>query len=338
MYLLYDEYFLPFFLVQNLVIWSVLIYEALDFRITPRLLLNSFYITIILTFLTLKVTQISLQELISYLLVGIFSYFSNIALFLPNMDDVGFMPRGNQQNSFLKCDINSLQMYGTVLLLSSNGGFNNFFLWTCAVLTLSFAMAISKQNVENVGHIIEASESYLSLSLSIITWVVLTVVYMCSFIPSLFIILLVVSCSESLFQSLLSIFSRLTTFLNLYLFTHILRLIVYSIAVIFLYFDSTFVLNFQPLVAIVIILLLEFYYVSGSKVYERFQRKAHRMVHSKPCPSGQLKKHSEPCPVCLYTMSSAKITQCGHIFHEDCLDLCLQRKPTCPVCRQLLIE
>jgi uncharacterized membrane protein len=321
-----------------LVIWSLLVYEALDFRITPRLLLNSFYITIILTFLTLKVTHISFQELISYLLVGIFSYFSNIALFLPNMDDVGFMPRGNQQSSFLQCDINSLQMFGTVLLLLSNGGYNNFFVWTCAVLTLSFAMAISKQNVENVGNIIETSESYLSLLLSIVMWILLTAVYMCSFKQSVFIILVVMSCSESLFQSILSIFSRLTTFLNLYLFTYILRIIVYSVAVIFLYFDSTLVLNFQPLVVIVVILLLEFYYVSGSKVYERIQRKAHRMVHSKTCPSGQLKKHSEPCPVCLVTMVSAKITQCGHIFHEDCLDLCLQRKPTCPVCRQLLIE
>ena len=44
-----------------------------------------------------------------------------------------------------------------------------------------------------------------------------------------------------------------------------------------------------------------------------------------------------PCPVCLVAVASSDCSrlECGHAFHEPCIDqwLLSQRRPSCPVCR-----
>ncbi len=53
----------------------------------------------------------------------------------------------------------------------------------------------------------------------------------------------------------------------------------------------------------------------------------------------QIKKRKdehERCAICIKFMSSAKVTQCGHYFHYNCLRKCLHKNAsnTCPLCRK----
>lgn len=42
------------------------------------------------------------------------------------------------------------------------------------------------------------------------------------------------------------------------------------------------------------------------------------------------------CAVCLQPMKFARLTPCNHMFHGDCLRLCLREKNNCPMCKQEL--
>ena len=44
------------------------------------------------------------------------------------------------------------------------------------------------------------------------------------------------------------------------------------------------------------------------------------------------------CIICLlnYTEETKKITECNHIFHQECLERWLQENTSCPLCRSEL--
>ena len=39
------------------------------------------------------------------------------------------------------------------------------------------------------------------------------------------------------------------------------------------------------------------------------------------------------CSICFDELSNPSLTPCGHIFCKECLDLCLQVKKQCPMCK-----
>mgnify|MGYP006084006277 CR=1 FL=1 len=39
------------------------------------------------------------------------------------------------------------------------------------------------------------------------------------------------------------------------------------------------------------------------------------------------------CVICFDTISNPALTKCGHLFCKDCLDMCLQHKTRCPICK-----
>ena len=39
------------------------------------------------------------------------------------------------------------------------------------------------------------------------------------------------------------------------------------------------------------------------------------------------------CVICFDTISNPALTKCGHLFCKDCLDMCLQHKSRCPICK-----
>ena len=39
------------------------------------------------------------------------------------------------------------------------------------------------------------------------------------------------------------------------------------------------------------------------------------------------------CVICFDTISNPALTTCGHLFCKDCLDMCLQHKSRCPICK-----
>ena len=43
----------------------------------------------------------------------------------------------------------------------------------------------------------------------------------------------------------------------------------------------------------------------------------------------------EPCPICLSKIidKCATLKGCTHVFHKACIEIWIQRRPTCPVCR-----
>lgn len=51
----------------------------------------------------------------------------------------------------------------------------------------------------------------------------------------------------------------------------------------------------------------------------------------------ELKERNDVCAVCLQNMKYARVTPCNHMFHGDCLRLCLKGASTCPLCKQQLL-
>ena len=39
------------------------------------------------------------------------------------------------------------------------------------------------------------------------------------------------------------------------------------------------------------------------------------------------------CPICYEEFDKGSLLSCGHVFHENCIQLWLQKKKKCPVCR-----
>lgn len=324
--------FFFYFSVLNLLLWSGLVYEALDYQISPRLLINLFYIFIVLTFVAVKLTQIPFQELASYTIIGVYSYFSNIAIFLPNIDDIGVV---HSPETFIDGDINSLQMFGVTLLLSCDG-YNSFFVWISCVMILSYAIHKLNQKEEN-RESSERNESSRSFHIIFVTWFLLTIFYTFSFLNTLFSAILVLLSSDTFWRNLSMRTQHFTLFLNIAWQIYVFRVVIFSITVFNIYVNVYLnVYSSFKLTAIAVIVLFKFYHDSTVKILEIFDRKVRISAYTHPVPISQLQRNSDPCPVCLSPMTSANITRCKHVFHESCLELCLQRQPSCPVCRQIL--
>lgn len=50
--------------------------------------------------------------------------------------------------------------------------------------------------------------------------------------------------------------------------------------------------------------------------------------------SDELQEWDDICAVCLSTMERARITPCHHLFHAECLRLCLNSSQQCPMCKR----
>lgn len=48
----------------------------------------------------------------------------------------------------------------------------------------------------------------------------------------------------------------------------------------------------------------------------------------------ELQEWDDICAVCLSSMSRARITPCHHLFHADCLRMCLNASQQCPICKR----
>lgn len=51
----------------------------------------------------------------------------------------------------------------------------------------------------------------------------------------------------------------------------------------------------------------------------------------------ELAEFDDVCAVCLSPMRLARITPCHHMFHGDCLRLCLKNSDICPICKRELV-
>jgi hypothetical protein len=54
--------------------------------------------------------------------------------------------------------------------------------------------------------------------------------------------------------------------------------------------------------------------------------------------SDELEAWDDVCAVCLSPMRRARITPCHHLFHGDCLRLCLKNSDHCPICKRELTK
>ncbi|KQK10371.1 hypothetical protein BRADI_2g53640v3 [Brachypodium distachyon] len=61
--------------------------------------------------------------------------------------------------------------------------------------------------------------------------------------------------------------------------------------------------------------------------------------------AGQINKREEerPCAICKGPLAAAgagpcrRLRACGHVYHAECVDLWLQRKTICPLCRASVV-
>ena len=47
----------------------------------------------------------------------------------------------------------------------------------------------------------------------------------------------------------------------------------------------------------------------------------------------EVRNHDDVCSICCEGMSSARITPCGHFYHQGCLQKWLNDNTTCPLCK-----
>ncbi|CAI2729272.1 unnamed protein product [Schistosoma spindalis] len=54
----------------------------------------------------------------------------------------------------------------------------------------------------------------------------------------------------------------------------------------------------------------------------------------------QLERYGDTCPICFaeMTITTAKITRCGHLYHSECLIQWMKHKLTCPICQSDLLS
>ncbi|XP_015903522.1 E3 ubiquitin-protein ligase RNF139 [Parasteatoda tepidariorum] len=50
----------------------------------------------------------------------------------------------------------------------------------------------------------------------------------------------------------------------------------------------------------------------------------------------ELNEKDDVCAVCLLSMKRARVTPCQHMFHGECLRICLKTQTVCPMCKQNL--
>lgn len=56
-----------------------------------------------------------------------------------------------------------------------------------------------------------------------------------------------------------------------------------------------------------------------------------RFRHATP---DEIQNWDDVCAVCLSHMERARVTPCQHLFHADCLRLCLKSSYNCPICKR----
>ena len=72
-------------------------------------------------------------------------------------------------------------------------------------------------------------------------------------------------------------------------------------------------------------------------VYGCFDNASERSINKDFCEKHSLNcKLNDPddCPICMEKLTYKTHLQCGHCFHDDCIDTWLSSNNTCPLCRQ----
>lgn len=75
-----------------------------------------------------------------------------------------------------------------------------------------------------------------------------------------------------------------------------------------------------------------------TRVRMQIQDSIKRMADFPFATSAELRAHGDVCPVCLGSMSAARVTKCGHLFHGKCLRRALNLSPLCPMCKTFVLR
>lgn len=71
-----------------------------------------------------------------------------------------------------------------------------------------------------------------------------------------------------------------------------------------------------------------------TSAWASLQRECAALAKFRYATNQEVKDIDDVCAVCLQPMRFARITPCHHMFHGDCLRLCLKESTTCPMCKQ----
>ena len=104
-----------------------------------------------------------------------------------------------------------------------------------------------------------------------------------------------------------------------------------------IYFDFIWTTPFKT--GLVVIVIHTYYNVwltarNGWKVFLSRRTAVTKLNRLADATQDQLKDLQDLCAICFDSMSSAKITQCGHYFHSNCLRKWLYIQSSCPLCHQ----
>lgn len=74
------------------------------------------------------------------------------------------------------------------------------------------------------------------------------------------------------------------------------------------------------------------------KCFKELRRELNVLSLFRDATARQLASLDDVCSVCLFPMTAGKVTPCNHIFHGDCLRLCLKTNSECPMCKSQLLR
>jgi len=76
-------------------------------------------------------------------------------------------------------------------------------------------------------------------------------------------------------------------------------------------------------------------YKSSLKIKAELQEETNLVGNFRIASDEEIQKHDDVCAVCLNTLEVARVTPCQHLFHTNCLRMCVKSQSNiCPICKR----
>lgn len=322
--------------------WSSIAYIAIsDWSNVISLLTVLAFILVavfIVSIVTMKDASVSLSELIFHMCMAVFTFFTNLSLRFPNIDEV-VLNRDHSECFFP--EINALQHLGILLVMCDKDGghlllcFASVFSAWISFITLRWNKPDSNEN-ETMSS--EIGMKIIPKCMMVISVLLTFVSIYCCLDSFLFFIITTFSTGirvNELFDFLLNYSKRIDFYFvdnygeDIFLLCCLFLDILASLVALTCIYSNRRLLLFVPFVIEIWNNLSKLYFTELSVLERRNDVFKNTRIVSKE----DTIKNSDNCPICLQIMTSSRITSCGHVFHSKCLGLCLQQNSFCPLCR-----
>jgi hypothetical protein len=76
-------------------------------------------------------------------------------------------------------------------------------------------------------------------------------------------------------------------------------------------------------------------YKSSSRIRAELEEETRLVQNFRIATDEEIQAHDDVCAVCLTALDVARVTPCQHLFHTNCLRMCVKASSnTCPLCKR----